>query len=58
MPKKKQSDSHSQYLYVRNSKLIAECAVVCVKYKWKHQQKGGGHFEAVWGSTNPPTHPG
>ena len=39
MPKQKQSHSHSQYLVVRISKLVAKCAVVCVKYKW---QLGGG----------------
>ena len=40
MHKQKQSDSHSQFLYVRNSKSVAECAVVCVKYK----RKWGGYW--------------
>ena len=35
MPKQKQSDSHSQYLYIRNSKSVAKCAVLLVKYNWK-----------------------
>ena len=35
MPKQEQSDSHNWYLYVRNSKLVAECAVMCVKYNGK-----------------------
>ena len=41
MPIQKQSYGHSQYPYVRNSKLIPKCAVVCVKYKWPVEGEGG-----------------